>query len=125
MVLQAARRWLTPAPDSAAADSLRCGRSPWMHAVHLLWSAWLFITPSFGGPGYTPTWFALTALSFPIFLALYAGSVLHSKRLATSHALGMVALGDCGFFAALQPDADSNDRRTCRKAPVDGEIYRG
>ena len=92
MVLQAARRWLTPAPDSAAADSLRCGRSPWMHAVHLLWSAWLFITPSFGGPGYTPTWFALTALSFPIFLALYAGSVLHSRRLATSHALGMVAL---------------------------------
>ena len=92
MVLQAARRWLTPAPDSAAADSLRCGRSPWMHAVHLLWSAWLFITPSFGGPGYTPTWFALTALSFPIFLALYAGSVLHSRRLATSHARGMVAL---------------------------------
>ena len=86
------RRRFAPAPDSAVADSLRCGKSPWVHAVHLLWSAWLFITPSFGGPGYTPTWFALTALSFPVFLALYAGSVLHSRRLATSHALGMVAL---------------------------------
>jgi len=63
-----------------------------MHAVHLLWSAWLFITPSFGGPGYTPTWFALTALSFPLFLVLYAGSLVRSRRHATSFALGMVVL---------------------------------
>ena len=38
-------RWFSPAPDSAVADALRCGRSPWQDAVHLLCSAWLFMTP--------------------------------------------------------------------------------
>ena len=86
------RRWFVPAPDSAAADALRCGRSPWKDAVHLLWSAWLFITPLFGDGGYTLPWIGLTLLSYPIFLLLYAKVLLSSRRHATRYALGMILL---------------------------------
>src|SRR3546814_3745445 len=40
-------RWFAPAPDSAVADDLRRGKSPWADNVHLLWSLWIFITPLF------------------------------------------------------------------------------
>src|SRR5690606_40457822 len=74
------RRWFTPAPDSAVADTMRCGRSPWQDAVHLLWSAWLFITPLFGGDGYTAQWLVLTLVSYPLFLLLYARVLLRSEE---------------------------------------------
>ena len=85
------RRWFAPAPDSAVADALRCGKSPWKDAIHLLWTAWLFITPIFGG-GYDLEWVAITALSFPVFLLLYARTLLASRRDAWRYALGMVLL---------------------------------
>ena len=86
------RRWFTPAPDSAVADTMRCGRSPWQDAVHLLWSAWLFITPLFGGDGYTAQWLVLTLVSYPLFLLLYARVLLAPRRRSIFYALGMVAL---------------------------------
>lgn len=86
------QRWMRPAPDSAIADAIRCGRSPWISAVHLLWSSWIFITPTFTAGGYSAQWVALTALSYPVFLALYAGAMLSSCRYDTRFALGMVAL---------------------------------
>ena len=46
------RAWLAPAPDSATAATLRAGGSPWTDGIHLLWSAWLFITPAMGGGDY-------------------------------------------------------------------------
>lgn len=85
-------RWFSPAPDSAVADALRCGRSPWQDAVHLLWSAWLFMTPIFSSEGFSPAWIGLTLLSYPVFLALYAKVLLSSRRHATRYALGMVLL---------------------------------
>ena len=87
-------RWLHPAPDSAAAHELRLGRSPWTHFIHLVWSVWVFLTPalSSGDFGFTPTWFALTALSYPLFLWLYAMSVFATPRRAHLAALAMVAL---------------------------------
>src|SRR5690606_12480380 len=86
------RRWFTPAPDSAVADTMRCGRSPWQDAVHLLWSAWLFITPLFGGDGYTAQWLVLTLVSYPVFLLLYARVLLAPRRHRMRYALGMVLL---------------------------------
>ena len=86
------RRRFAPAPDSAVADSLRCGKSPWVHAVHLLWSAWIFITPTFTSDGYSLEWVGLTLLSYPVFLVLYAGSLLAPGRHGWRYALGMVAL---------------------------------
>jgi len=83
--------WLQPAPDSAVATALRQGKSPWTDAVHLLWSVWLFITPAFGG-GYSLKWLALTLLSYPVFVLLYAKVLLSSRRTAHRYALGMVAL---------------------------------
>ncbi|MFC7301910.1 sensor histidine kinase [Cognatiluteimonas weifangensis] len=84
-------RRFAPAPDSAVADALRCGKSPWHDAVHLLWSAWLFITPMFGS-GYDWTWAGFTLLSYPVFLGLYAGALLASRRSAWRYAIGMVLL---------------------------------
>src|SRR5690606_21083079 len=98
MAIVRRRQWFVPAPDSAAADAVRCGRSPWNDAVHLLWSVWVFITPSFGGPGYTLQWGLLTLLSYPVFLALYAGCLMATRRHTTRYALGMVALS----FALLK-----------------------
>src|SRR5690606_35849798 len=76
----------------AVADSLRCGKSPWHDAVHLLWSAWLFITPVFASEGYSAQWFGLTLLSYPVFLLLYARVLLAPRRHGMRYALGMVLL---------------------------------
>ena len=67
--LHTIKRWamasLVPAPDSAVACNVRSGKSPWADRVHLLWSAWLFITPLFGGQ-YTWRWVVLTTTTFPL-----------------------------------------------------------
>ena len=87
-------RVLQAAPDSVAAHELRLGRSPWTNFIHLVWSVWVFLTPALSGGdyGFTPTWFALTAVSYPLFLWLYATSVFASPRRAHLAALAMVAL---------------------------------
>jgi two-component system sensor histidine kinase DesK len=94
--LNTIKRWaaasLAPAPDSAVASNLRSGKSPWADWVHLLWSAWLFITPLFGGGHYTSRWMILTATTFPLFLGLYARTLLAPRRSAWRYPLGMVAL---------------------------------
>lgn len=85
------RAWFTPAPSSAVADMLRQNKSPWTEAVHLLWSAWVFITPLFGS-GYSWRWAAITAASYPVFLLLYAKALLAPRRIAWHYAVGMIAL---------------------------------
>ncbi|MUV13474.1 sensor histidine kinase [Noviluteimonas gilva] len=86
-----ARCGFAPAPDSAIADLIRQGKSPWTDAVHLLWSMWVFVTPMFGG-GYTWTWVALTVVSYPVFIALYAKTLLSSRRVSDCYAYGMAVL---------------------------------
>jgi two-component system sensor histidine kinase DesK len=85
------RRWMTPAPDSAVAEELRRGKSPWAGAVHLLWSLWIFLTPLFGG-GYDLRWLLLTLLSYPLFLWLYAKVLLAPRRHGWRYAIGMAVL---------------------------------
>ncbi|EIM01112.1 MULTISPECIES: sensor histidine kinase [Rhodanobacter] len=87
-------RWFVPAPDSAVADDLRRGKSPWADSVHLLWSLWIFITPLFdhGLRGYTSTWLLCTLGSYPLFLLLFARLRLASRRTAHRYAWGMAVL---------------------------------
>ena len=84
--------WWSAAPDSVAAAALRQGRSPWLEMVHLLWSAWVFITPVFTPEGYSARWLVLTLTSYPLFVLLYAMSLRAPARHAYRYALGMVAL---------------------------------
>ena len=86
--------WLSPQPDSIAAQDQRMGRSPWLAMVHVVWSVWVFLTPAFAGGeyGYTARWAWLTLLSFPLFLWLYAMTVVLSPRKAYACALAMVVL---------------------------------
>ena len=84
-------RWLAPAPDSAIAQSQRHGRSPWLHAVHLLWSIWVFTTPMFAG-GYSWRWAWLTLASYPLFLVLFAMTLLAPRRVCHRYALAMIGL---------------------------------
>ncbi len=86
------RSWLSPAPDSVLAAVSRQGRSPWSEWVHLLWSAWVFLTPSFSPAGYDARWLALTLLSYPVFLLLYALALLRPESRMWRPALGMVGL---------------------------------
>jgi two-component system sensor histidine kinase DesK len=86
-----ARLGFAPAPDSAAADAIRRGQSPWADGVHLLWSLWVFITPMLGGR-YSWKWLGLTLLSYPIFLALYAKVLVAPRGISYRYALGMAAL---------------------------------
>ncbi|NMW24723.1 sensor histidine kinase, partial [Rhodanobacter denitrificans] len=90
-------RWFVPAPDSAVADDLRRGKSPWADNVHLLWSLWIFITPLFdhGLRGYTLTWLLCTLGSYPVFLLLFARLRLAPRRTAYLYAWGMAALCFC------------------------------
>ena len=85
------QRQFTPAPDSAAAQDVRRGKSPWTGGVHLLWSLWVFLTPLLGD-GYDWRWVALTLLSYPLFLWLYARVIFGPRRHGWRHALGMAAL---------------------------------
>ncbi len=84
--------WLLPAPDSAVANVVRRGKSPWTDAVHLMWSVWVFVMPAFSG-GYTWRWVWLTLSSYPLFLLLYAMSLLAPRHRSMRYALGMAALG--------------------------------
>lgn len=96
--------WLgTPAPDSAVVDAVRRGKSPWSEFVHLLWSGWIFVTPAFGGDGLDARWLLLTALSYPVFLWLYARALLGSRRTTQRYAFGMVGL--CLVLLSQYPGA--------------------
>ena len=90
--LGAARGWLAPAPDSVLAAASRQGRAAWTEWVHLLWTAWVFLTPAFSPAGYDARWLVLTLLSYPLFLLLYALALLRPERRMWVPALGMVAL---------------------------------
>ncbi|MFC4762262.1 sensor histidine kinase [Dyella koreensis] len=83
--------WLVPAPDSRVAAIRRQGKSPWAEAVHLLWSAWVFITPAFGD-GFTLRWLLITLASYPLFLLLFAKVMLAPRRTAPRYALGLAGL---------------------------------
>lgn len=85
-------RWLRPQPDSPVARLIGEGKSPWSDAVHVLWSAWVFLTPVFSPHGYDARWWTLTLVSYPLFLLLYALTLLASPRRAPVYALGMAAL---------------------------------
>jgi two-component system sensor histidine kinase DesK len=84
--------FLTPAQDSLATRSLRKGKSPWVDAVHLLWSAWLFFTPIWTSEGWSARWVIFTLATYPVFLLLYYKSVVATRVSARSYALGMVLL---------------------------------
>lgn len=85
------RRWMAPAADSAVAEEVRRGKSPWAGAVHLLWSIWVFLTPMFGG-GFSQRWVILTLLTYPVFLWLYAKVLLAPRRHGWRYAIGMAVL---------------------------------
>ena len=87
-------RWLQPAPDSVVAEEWRLGRKPWTSFVHLVWSVWVFLTPALSGGefGFTPLWTWLTLASYPLFLYLYAMSLLAPPRRAHACALAMIGL---------------------------------
>jgi len=84
--------WMKPAPDSLVAGSIARGKSPWVDAVHLLWTAWLFITPVFDRDAWNIRWIALTAVSYPLFLALYALCCVASRRASRWYAGAMIVL---------------------------------
>jgi two-component system sensor histidine kinase DesK len=94
MATPALPRWLTPEPGSIAADDLRMGRPPWLNAVHMAWSVWVFITPAMSGGayGYTTRWALLTLVSYPLFVWLYAKSVVSAPRKAQTCALAMIVM---------------------------------
>src|SRR6476661_1838792 len=58
-------RWFQPAPDSAVANVVRRGKSPWTDAVHLMWSIWVFTLPAIGGGRYDARWLWLTLPWYP------------------------------------------------------------
>ena len=84
--------WMRPAPDSLVARSVAKGKSPWVDAVHLLWTAWLFITPVFDRDAWNLRWVMLT-------LGLTLGGV----SLTPLRVLAMLAAGAFGVlpFCAL------------------------
>jgi two-component system sensor histidine kinase DesK len=84
--------WLQPSPDSVVGQSIRRGKPAWSDAIHLLWSSWVFITPLFDSAGYTLAWLGLTALSYPVFLALYARSMTAPRRDGWKYAAAIIAM---------------------------------
>jgi two-component system sensor histidine kinase DesK len=87
-------RWFTPAPDSGVAEDIRRGKSPWADSIHLLWSAWVFVTPLFDGglKGYTRIWWLCTLASYPLFLLLFIGIQRAPRRHTPYYPWGMALL---------------------------------
>ena len=84
--------WLRPAADSVVADNLKLGKWPWIDAVHLLWSVWVFLTPMFDDAGFTLRWVLITLWSYPLFIVFFAMTLLASRRNAPLFALAMATL---------------------------------
>ncbi|KAF1694966.1 sensor histidine kinase [Pseudoxanthomonas koreensis] len=84
--------WIRPAPDSLLMQSQRRGLPPWAEYIHLLWTMWVFVTPMFTGQGYDALWLVLTAVSYPLFIALYVGTLVLPPRRIAACALGMMLL---------------------------------
>jgi len=82
--------WFTPAPDSMVAHSIRKGKSPWVDAVHLLWSVWVFLTPVFDR--FTLRWLVLTLISYPLFLFLYSRCCFAPRRTVYRYSLVLVGM---------------------------------
>ncbi|MBU6247573.1 MAG: sensor histidine kinase [Xanthomonadaceae bacterium] len=95
--------WLRPAPDSLVAENVARGKSPWTDAVHLLWSAWLFITPMFDRDAWNLHWLVLTAASYPVFLVLYAMCCIAARRVSRRYAVAMVLM--CVVMLPWYPSA--------------------
>jgi len=83
---------LRAAPDSVVGVALRHGRPVWSEGIHVLWSVWVFVVPMFSPRGYDLQWVLLTLLSYPVFIALFAGALLLPERRSPWCALGMIAL---------------------------------
>ncbi len=83
---------LRAAPDSVIGVALRQGRPMWSEGIHLLWSVWVFVVPMFSPHGYDLRWALLTLLTYPVFVALFAGAMLLPERRSPWCALGMIAL---------------------------------
>jgi two-component system, NarL family, sensor histidine kinase DesK len=101
--------WLRPAPDSEAAENIRKGHNPWMDAVHLLWSVWIFFGPLMDDKGFTLKWAATTLATYPVFVLFYVLCIIRPQRSVQRYAwcialLGLVTLafdggtGGCYFI---------------------------
>lgn len=82
---------LRPAPDSAIADTLRRGKSPWITTIHLLWSVWIVLTPLLGR-GFDLRWTLITLVTYPLFLFLYSRVLLSPRHHGPRYALAMIAM---------------------------------
>lgn len=83
---------IRPAPDSVIGAAIRQGRPVWSEGIHVLWSVWVFVSPMLSPRGYDLRWLVLTLVSYPMFLALFAGALLLPERRAPWCALGMLVL---------------------------------
>jgi two-component system sensor histidine kinase DesK len=84
--------WFAPEPGSRISEIIQQGKSPWMETVHLLWSAWVFVTPLFDR-GYTWRWALITAITYPLFVALFAKSMLAARSTAPRYGMTLAMLG--------------------------------
>jgi two-component system, NarL family, sensor histidine kinase DesK len=84
---------LRPAPDSEAAENIRKGHNPWVDAIHLLWSVWIFFGPLMDDRGFTLRWLVVTATTYPIFLLLYGLCITRPQRSVHRYAWGIALLG--------------------------------
>jgi two-component system sensor histidine kinase DesK len=85
-------QFLTPAPDSVAARGMQRGKSPWVDAVHLLWSAWVFVVPVWNADGWSASWIATTLATYPLFLALYFRCMVAPRAHVRAYALALILL---------------------------------
>ncbi|GFZ95213.1 sensor histidine kinase [Dyella caseinilytica] len=84
--------WLKPTQDSEAAENIRKGHNPWVDAVHLLWSVWIFFGPLMD-KGFTSKWLVIVVASYPIFLLLYALCLVRPQRSLYRYTWAIALLG--------------------------------
>lgn len=84
--------WLKPTPDSEAAENIRKGNNPWVDAVHLVWTVWIFFDPLFNN-GFTRQWLITFIATYPLFLLFYTLCIVRPQRSVYLYAWCIALLG--------------------------------
>ncbi|MDA3913775.1 sensor histidine kinase [Oleiagrimonas sp.] len=110
--------FLRPAPDSMA-RYMRCnGSNPRLHALNLLWSIWVFLTPLFQ-PVHAAFWWSLI-LGYPVFALLFF--LIHVRPYReTSIFVAALTLLACAS-APFNPSAWSYGVFACVYVPYHGSF---
>ncbi|MBB6183973.1 two-component system sensor histidine kinase DesK [Oleiagrimonas soli] len=111
--------FLRPAPDSMAQKLRHGGSNPRLHALNLLWSLWIFVTPLVSSGVHASFWWSVAA-GYPLFVLLFALVNVRPYREVNIYVAGMAMLAILSL--PYNPSAWSYTVFACVYVPYEGSL---